>query len=760
MGKIPFVRSSYTSMGLLMLWRDNRKFIFLLYAMMCCCLIPAHLLNAQDNIPLGTWRTHLSFASVLHVTSGGGYVFAASTNGILRYEVASGETTVYSTLNALSGSNISALCYDEARQQLLVGYQDGNIDLIQETKTINFSRLVNPRDITVSPSINDIMVHETFAYFSTAYGVVAFDLQRNEVRETWRNLGATGQLLNIHQSVVKGDSIYLATGKGVLVGKLTDNLLDFNQWTRYDLGDLNTVVRTITVFNNNVYIAINTKGVYQFEGSTWVSENLLTSVASFRFLQGESGILLIGGDNKLWEVSSSTNEITDPLITNVQQAIRVQGKYWIADGRTGLLTDQGGSWQQISSNGPAFSKAIGITFVQGSVYVAHGGYTDNFLPGDSVKKISRFAQGLWTTYATSTRFATDVEQGAGQSIYIGSFGDGLEKIEMDGTSTIFNSTNSPLENVVANSPFTYVPALLSSEAGLWVTNFAASKPLHLLKPDGTWQSFSYSEFAGRYPFKIQKDFSDNLWLLLAPTGGGGILIVKRDGSLNRYLTEQPGSGALPSDEVLCLHVDENGHMWIGTAKGVVYYTFPGEEGIKPIVDGRFLLSEERVTAIKVDAGNRKWIGTERGLWLFNESGEEVIYNFTTENSPLLSNVIIEIEIDDSSGEVFISTDKGLISFRADATESIISSNSAKVFPNPVTRQFSGLVGITNLYSDSIVKITSLSGQLINELRANGGTASWNLTDYNGKRVGTGMYLIIASSPDGSESIAGKIVVID
>ncbi len=207
-------------------------------------------------------------------------------------------------------------------------------------------------------------------------------------------------------------------------------------------------------------------------------------------------------------------------------------------------------------------------------------------------------------------------------------------------------------------------------------------------------------------------------------------------------------------------VDKEDYVWIGTGKGVVYYTFAGEDGIRPIVEGRFLLSEERVTALAVDGGNRKWIGTERGVWLFNDSGEELVYNFTTQNSPLLSNKIVDIEIEEQSGEVFITTDKGLISFRSDATTGKTSTEEVKIFPNPVNSGFSGVVGISNLYTDALVKIVDVSGKLVNQLQANGGTASWNMIDYNGKRVGSGVYLVIASAPDGSESVAGKIVVVD
>jgi ligand-binding sensor domain-containing protein len=185
-----------------------------------------------------------------------------------------------------------------------------------------------------------------------------------------------------------------------------------------------------------------------------------------------------------------------------------------------------------------------------------------------------------------------------------------------------------------------------------------------------------------------------------------------------------------------------------------------EDVIKPIFENRYLLRSEKITAIAVDGGNRKWMGTERGVWLFSPTGEKLIYNFTADNSPLLSNVIRDIAINDQTGEVFFATDKGIVSFRSDATSSDGSFQSVKIFPNPVTSVFTGLVGINGLATDAIVKITDISGKLIWQTQANGGTATWNVRDYNGNRAQTGIYLVFAATQDGSESVVGKIAVVD
>jgi Two component regulator propeller len=706
---------------------------------------------AQENIPLGTWRTHLSFNSVSHVVGGNSKIYTASENGILQYDINEQSSKIYSTLNALSSAGISTLAYDSSNQQLIVGYVNGNIDFIKQTSVLNSSALVNPPDISVAPVVNSIRVYNTQTYFCTNYGIAVYDLARNEIRETWRNLNSTGQLLAINEVVVKADSIYAATAKGVIVGKLTDNLLDFNQWNRYESGDLNANIESITLFDNKIFCAISGKGIYRFTGTNWQKELVLPVCTAYRFIKTGTNELLIAGDERLWRFDATANviELVDLLIEDVADVQAVGNKYWVADGVSGLLSDMNGNWMQFLANGPVASKNFRSVYENDKMYAVHGGFSSTFIASNPLQALSIFNKGIWTSTPTQVRYVSDVAQFEPQSLYVASFGDGVQKINSDGSTVLFNTINSSLQ---------LVTALAKAKNGIWISNYNSAEPLQFLKADNTLQAFTLPTIA-RVPFDIAVDFSGNVWMLLAKSSGG-VYVVDASGEVLAYINDQPGSGLLPDKEVLSVAVDKDGFVWIGTAKGVAYYTFVGDDGIRPIVGGRFLLSDERVTALAIDGGNRKWMGTENGVWLFDDIGENVIYNFTTENSPLPSNAIQHIEVDSNTGEVFFSTDKGLISFRADATEAENIFGSVKIFPNPVTKAFSGLVGITNLYNDAIVKITDVSGKLVKQLQANGGTASWNVTDDTGKRVGTGVYLVLASSQDGIESIAGKIVVID
>jgi ligand-binding sensor domain-containing protein len=247
---------------------------------------------------------------------------------------------------------------------------------------------------------------------------------------------------------------------------------------------------------------------------------------------------------------------------------------------------------------------------------------------------------------------------------------------------------------------------------------------------------------------------------------GDILVFNHETGEERYLGNAIGEGGLPGSRVTTLVGDKDGLIWVGTDEGVAFFPDPFSifsgtvDAIRPIFDRRPLLRDQLITSIAVDGGNRKWIGTPNGLWLFDESGEALIYNFTIENSPLPSNYIKNIALNAISGEVFIATTQGMVSYRGTATKGGETHQSVKIFPNPVSMSFNGMVGISGLVDDAIVKITTVTGTLVREVRAEGGTITWNVTDYRGERVATGVYLVYSASADGSETFVGKIAVVN
>jgi hypothetical protein len=356
-------------------------------------------------------------------------------------------------------------------------------------------------------------------------------------------------------------------------------------------------------------------------------------------------------------------------------------------------------------------------------------------------------------------------------LYFASFGYGVLVNDMNNNYSLIDHTNAPfVRSLPGPGPYTVISDVeIDKDGNLWVTNssgVANTSSLHKRDLAGTWTSKSFSAYS-LYPEEILIDKNNYKWIRQNPNKDGGLIVYNDKTNVSKFLTDQAGQGGLPNKGVNAIAEDKNGQIWLGTKEGIAIFYTPENifsaspsDASSPIFDGFPLLYNEDITCIEVDGGNRKWIGTKNGLWLFNDDASEVLSYYTTENSPLLSNTIIDVKINEITGEVFISTDKGIIAYRGTATIGKTKHTNVKVFPNPVKPDFNGLVGISGLTNDAIVKITDIYGNLIYETKAEGGTAVWNAKNYNGEKAKTGVYLIFSSSEDGVETYVAKVAVIE
>ena len=247
--------------------------------------------------------------------------------------------------------------------------------------------------------------------------------------------------------------------------------------------------------------------------------------------------------------------------------------------------------------------------------------------------------------------------------------------------------------------------------------------------------------------------------------GGNLQVINSTTNQSRYFYAGKGLGNLPSSIVNSILEDKDNLIWVGTDNGVAVITTSKDifttatEAYTPFYQTRRLLLQEVITKIVVDGGNRKWIATQNSLNLFSASAYEQILNFTEENSPLPSKNIVDLALDSISGEIFILTENGLLSYRTNATEPNENFNATKIFPNPVRPDYQGVMTITGLQGNTTIKITDAAGRLIYETKSNGGTASWDLQNSQGNRAASGIYMVFCIADNGSESFVGKVAVV-
>jgi hypothetical protein len=454
----------------------------------------------------------------------------------------------------------------------------------------------------------------------------------------------------------------------------------------------------------------------------------------------------------------------------------------IADSVNGLIFSAPDMATSLFPNGPFSDSISSVHFLNDVLFALPYGYDNTGKPLRSNLGFYVFQEGSWVNYNSTGLLETepfpnvkdlvDVTYNVdNDNYYFASFGEGIIEWTPGNEVRILDETTqgSSLQNALPPGRNVFVSCVLADQQGnIWAGNYGNPSPLHKYDPeDKSWSSYQTVFPAGRYPLHFELLDHGDFWLQLDLAQGGGILVINPETLDQKHLTNQPDQGGLPSRHVNDLVVDRTGQVWIATHNGVSHFPFPADilqrtsiNASPVLIDGRPLLNNESVTCLAVDGGNRKWMGTEKGIWLFSAQGDSVISNFTVENSPLPSNAILDVNIDSNTGEVFIVTDAGTVSFRGTATEPLRSREQVKIFPNPVDRDFQGMVGISGLTGNDIVKVTDITGKLVKEFMASGGTAVWDIQDYQGQRVQSGVYLIFSSSSDGNETFVGKIAVVN
>ncbi|UII22941.1 type IX secretion system anionic LPS delivery protein PorZ [Fulvivirga ligni] len=735
-------------------------------------------LQAQD-IPIGTWRTHFSYYNTQYIVDTPDRVYASSGNGIFYIDKSDNSVIRLSRLDGLQGNDVSALGYNPDFKALFIGYASGKLDVIIDGEISNYDLTANSQVIG-SKKMNGFVHQGMFTYACTDYGVLKFDIQKLEVKEVYREIGTDAVQIGVYDAGVLNDSIYVLSDEGLLASSLNAsiNLLDYRNWVRHN-SDENYPSEhpsVLAVKENELLLGVDNLGLFVYDGNgSWNSLDALTGQI-FKDASSNGSEVLISSGLSVNKISgnNSLETISSELIKAPNAAIQVNEELWIADGVNGLLINRSGSFENIVPNGPVSNSCYNLKAGSNMVLFAPGGFSSEMKPSNNESGFSIFTDGVWNNYG-SLSGAVDIPefhdvtsvayQPETQTIYAASAGYGLLKLNADGSTKVIDNTSTTLQNTTGEENGVLISDIATVYDGVWVLNYGADVPLNFLTNDGDLIQHPLSSSLARFAVQVLP-VNEVIWLRVHPNLGGGLIAYNYQTKETRYLDDDIGDGGLVSQRVNDIAVDREGYIWAATTEGISVFTSPlsimtGDvDAIEPIYEGLPLFYQQEVLSITVDGGNRKWIGTNSGAHLFSADGDEDIIYFNLDNSPFSNNRIDDIAINNQSGEVFFSTSDGLVSYRSSSSESTDKHADVKVFPNPVNRDFKGQVGISGLAQDAQVKITDVSGKLIWQTQANGGTASWNVNDYNGSRVSTGIYLVFSSTADGDDTFVAKIAVVN
>lgn len=744
-------------------------------------------LGAKSQIAVGQWRDHLPYKKAVKLTQSADKIYCATEKSLYYYNKSDNSLESMSKVDGLSDVGVSSIAYSSDQDALIIAYTNTNIDIVKGNTIYNLPD-IKRKQITGNKSINDVIVIDDYAYLSCGFGIVVIDIFRTEIKDTYI-IGPNATKINVNEITYNENYFYAATSAGIYYAdRNSPNLVDYQNWYRINnIPNFNQEINTIEYHNNGLYYCYDSDYnkdslyYYDYNSVSYVDSSKYKNVVNLSSYGNKLAICMTYGINILENNTEIANYYNN--LKPKHALYDSDNNLWIADNSRGLLKAiSSTNHKEHIINSPNSSNVVDIDCSGGKLYAVAGGYDGSYGNIWRNGEVNRFITEEWKSFLSGEYkdiVNVAVNPSDASEVFTGCWNAGVLEFKDGSFVKAHNETNSSLESIFTNSRYIRIGGLCFDEnQNLWVTNCDVDNAFSVREKNGTWHGLSYGDyFSNGIIGDIIATQNGHKWVVL-PRGGGLFLFDDKgtyddmnddDFKIQKILDKD---NQTITNDIYSIAEDQDGIIWIGTNKGIVVYYNPENafEGSnfyaqKVIIDesgsAQYLLESEKVTAIAIDGANRKWFGTSKaGAFLMSEDGTEQIKNFNEENSPLLSNNITDIGINHESGEVFFGTDKGLISYKGDATEGKNNFNDVYVYPNPVKETYNGIITITNLVANADVKISDISGNVVYDTIAKGGQASWNGKDFNGNRVHTGVYLVFCTNEDGSETTVAKILFIN
>ena len=765
---------------------EKTLFIFLL-------LLAPLFLHAQQIAP-GEWRLHLAYHNATKSIKAFSRIFVLSDGSLYSYNDNDNSIQTYDKVNVLNDNDIADIEYCSDGKTVIIGYKNGNIDFLYSNDDI-----YNIPDIllgsSVNKRINEIKVYGKNAYVSFDGGIAVIDITKKEISDTYTFTDM------VKSTLVHKDTLVCSSAYGIFTANLKDNPKDPAKWNCIDKRG---IFPKLLEYNNKVVVYVTDKGLYYIQSNNGRLTRIDTGVESVNV---SNSSMYVYKKNQLHVYRPNVEDIASYSTDfNVSHVLESNNTLWISAADEGLLKCTVRDNSIVALKGsiiPDSPKRNYFDYINfskdGKLLVAGGSL--NYFGIDYEGTLMTYKYNKWNNfnengiedttklkYINLTCLVEDVNNPG--NFFAGSARHGLYEYHGNDFHKLYTFNNSGLTTILPNHEhpleFVSVDGLEYDKNGnLWMLNNEVDTIIKILKKDGTWTGLYYEEIAKKPTFKHIFFDGDNLIWTAATRYAPGLFCVDTKGTVfddkddvckfsGNVFTNQDNISVTVND-IFFFEKDLDGIMWIGTDQGIFTLEKPdnfiNEKDIVfnrikiPRNDGSgladYLLSNVYASAICIDAGNRKWIGTKNnGIFLIDDREYNTLLHFTTENSPLLSDNILNIKINEATGEVYIATDKGLCVYGSNAFKSNenLEKSNITVFPNPITPETDGIVYVKGLTYNSTVKVLNSSGRLVYEGKSDGGGFTWNCGN-SASQVPSGIYYIMVVTEDNRTSVSKSVTVI-
>lgn len=767
-------------------------------------------LYTSAQVQIGGWMDHLGFNNCVSITKLGSTFYTSNYSSLLKVDESDFSSERLSKINGLSDVGINLLRANPADNTLIICYENGNIDVLQNDRIRNFSD-IKRKPINGKKQINDVLFRNGVAYLSSGFGIIVFDYNKLEVKEVY-NIGPSGTQLEVYQICFSDSLLFAATPTGLRrCNYKTKAPNSFQNWSlaaSLPLGAYSGVVFA----NNTVYTAYSPYKInnsinkndtlYQLVNNTWskfphkpfpyIIKRLWSFGSIFSMLE-DFGLDSYIGNTRLPYIVTygfASANISDAVVLDRGNNVI---DFWLADNYSGIVQTRGfgtSNGTKVDINGIRRNRISTLNISQGKVAVSPikmdetGGSTYLW------EGINVYQNGEWSYLSPPDSIrdinAAYIDDKDSKRIFASSWLNGVLEFYDGQLVKVYNRYNSSLPNMPLDPSTHRASGLdMDKDGNLFIASSDNEKMLSIRRKDGSLVTLNNSnktvlpgiQTPATFIRDILVDKNGNCWML--HERGEGITVVKPQNLtsanptfLVTRINNKNGTTQSSVSNPLSIAEDKDGKIWVGTYQGIIVFSNPQNvfntgysdgNPIKIIQDGNveLLLEKEIITAICIDGANNKWVGTlASGVFCFSPDGQKQLFHFTRDESPLFSNNIIDVAYDAKSGDVFIGTDLGLQSYRTLIVEGEKNYDDIHAYPNPVKPGFSGPIHIRGLVDQSIVKIADESGNFVWETKSTGGQVEWPVTNFTGNRVSTGVYVIYAAPSNGELKAVTKVLIVN
>ena len=723
--------------------------------------------NAQTS---SKWSDMFSYNNVLAIREDNGRLIAATENGIFYYNPSTGEISKLSKANGLHEVKISAFDYDPATQTGIVGYQNGSMDVITPNGIFLIVDIPLATGYNGSKRINHISINGDRAIISVGYGVSIFNVSRREFGDT-AFFSMSGVYETANSAVLKDNTIFVATNSGIKSHEINATFPVYTSWSTVVSGNFKKIdANAVTAFASSTQVRYGT-------GNTFAT--IPMTFANIQDLRVTDSQIIVTDQTQVYVYSTGgAQQKNFNAAENINTAFVYNNALFAGTQNSGILNEQKIS---LKPDGPYKNTSYKISLLNNQIWVSTGDRVSYNDPIVAYLGYYHFDGSQWIYpeyFKTNSGFnIMDVIPNPANpsEVYFTNFVYNSQKgiykmVNNELSKTYLTDDSAPLYNRPIGCTFDEKNELICGFSHVDVT--IGSGFYYLDKNSDKFISKNLNVSNG-----AQKPVAKDGILYLPVPRNGGLAMYDYKSTINNFSDDSfkliSTNSNLPVNSTLSVTIDKNDDVWIGTSGGLRILSNPKAAILEdnPQTDEIIIeqngLAEElfrdaTILQIASDSGNQKWISVDGGgVFYLSSNGDRTIYHFTKSNSPLPNDSVTDIQVDDKTGKVYFATLDGIMVYQGDVAEVTSNFGNVLVYPNPVVyAQYKGNVRIRGLASKTNIRITDAAGNLVHSAVANGGYFEWNLANQRGVRVASGIYYVLMTNEDGTDTATAKIAVVN